>query len=89
MKKDNFAASWAVIRERGQEKFLVNMLIKLTPFLLILLVTKDFIVHNEVLNFSNLLDFVFKNLFISVGISALIILGQWHWNERKYKRIKR
>ncbi len=89
IKKSNFIAEWKNVRKNGVDKFVVKVAFKIFPIILILLVVKDFVVHNETLSLSNLADFIFKNFFIGFIISVILVMMQWRWNEKKYKKLDR
>ncbi len=89
MKKNNFTEEWKQVRKNGADKFVIKVAFKAFPIILMLLVVKDFVVHNETLSVSNLADFVFKNMFIGFIISVILVMIQWNWNEKKYKKLDR
>ncbi len=73
-------------RRTEANNFIVRLAIKIFPLLVISLVIKDFIVHDEVVSLSNLADFIFKNIFIGFIISVILAALYWVQNEKNRKR---
>lgn len=86
-KDKNFIEKWNSIREQGRANYFWKITIRIFIVVLILLVVKDFIVHPLDLTIVKIGDIIFKNLFISFGISAFLASQKWKRNEIRYKKL--
>ena len=82
---EQFLEKWEERRKEGKKIYFLKGTAVGTVIILIL---KDFAVHQIVFSISELVNLIFKNIFISVIIAGFAAIQSWEWQERKYKNMK-
>ena len=85
---EEFLEKWEERRKQGKKSYFLKGTAVGTVIILILLILKDFAVHQIVFSISELVNLIFKNIFISVIIAGFAAIQSWEWQERKYKNMK-
>jgi len=83
-----FIDDWQIIQKKGQFSFILKKVLTLGLLLLIILVVKDFIVHSLEVTVEELINKVFKNVFIAIIISVIYGAIVWVKNEKRYEKFK-
>ncbi len=89
MNKDKvFIQKWEEKRKSGKKNYFLKNTAIGTFLILILLILKDFAVHQIVFSISELGNLVFKNIFISAILAGFASIQAWDWQERKYRKLR-
>jgi len=85
---EKFVKKWEKRREKGKKNYFLKGTAVGTIIILILLILKDFAVHDLVFTWSEIGNLIFKNIFISAILAGFASVQSWEWQERKYKSMK-
>ncbi len=85
---EEFLEKWEERRKKGKKNYFLKGTAVGTVIILILLILKDFAVHQLVFSVAELGNLVFKNIFISAILAGFAAIQSWEWQERKYKKMK-
>lgn len=85
---EQFLEKWEERRKQGKKNYFLKGTAVGTVIILILLILKDFAVHQIVFSLSELGNLIFKNIFISAIIAGFAAIQSWEWQERKYRNMK-
>ncbi|MFO7887365.1 MAG: hypothetical protein R6U59_03525 [Eubacteriales bacterium] len=85
---EKFLEKWEERRKKGKKSYFLKGTAVGTIIILILLILKDFAVHQIVFSVAELGNLIFKNIFISAILAGFAAIQSWEWQERKYKNMK-
>ncbi len=83
-----FVGDWQVTQKKGQLSYIIKHVLTIGLLLLIVLVLKDFFAHSLDFTWEEVINKVFKNIFIAVIISVIIGAVKWLKNDKKYQEFK-
>jgi len=85
---EKFLVKWENRRKQGKKNYFLKGTAVGTIIILILLILKDFAVHDLIFTWNEIGNLIFKNIFISAILAGFAAIQSWEWQERKYKNMK-
>ena len=85
---EQFLEKWEERRKEGKKIYFLKGTAVGTVIILILLILKDFALHQLVFSMPELGNLIFKNIFISAILAGFAAIQSWEWQEKKYKNMK-
>jgi len=85
---EQFLKKWEERRKQSKKTYFLKGTAVGTVIILILLILKDFAVHQIVFSVPELGNLIFKNIFISAILAGFAAIQSWEWQEKKYRNMK-